>query len=113
MVELSRYRRPPGVSGPALFWSYPDFADTFSPEKESEMPTPKPPYPAAFRQQLVELVRAGRGISGLAREVGCNASSIHAWVKAAGGLDGSSAAISDAPLSIGQANERYHRDWNT
>ena len=50
----------------------------FLPEKESEMPTPKPPYPAAFRQQMVELVRAGRGISDLAREFGCNASSIHA-----------------------------------
>ena len=24
------------------------------------MPTPKPPYAAAFRQQMVELVRAGR-----------------------------------------------------
>ena len=29
------------------------------------MPTPKPPYPAAFRQQMVELVHAGRGISGM------------------------------------------------
>ena len=35
------------------------------------MPTPKPPYPAAFRQQMVELVRAGRGVTGLAREFGC------------------------------------------
>ena len=61
------------------------------------MPTPKPPYPAAFRQQMVELVRAGRGISDLAREFGCNASSIHAWMKAAGGLDGSGAASLDAP----------------
>lgn len=24
------------------------------------MPTPKPPYPAEFRRQTVELVRAGR-----------------------------------------------------
>ena len=84
-------------------WSCPDFADTFSLEKESEMPTPKPPYPAAFRQQMVELVRAGRGVSDLAREFGCNASSIHAWVKAAGGLDGNGALSTDAPLS---ANER-------
>ena len=37
------------------------------------MPTPKPPYPAAFRQQMVELVRAGRSVSDLAREFGCNA----------------------------------------
>ena len=83
-------------------WSCPDFADTFSPEKESEMPIPKPPYPAAFRQQMVELVRAGRGISELAREFGCNASSIHAWVKAAGGLDGSGATSVDAPLRFKQ-----------
>ena len=83
--------------------SCPDFTDTFSLKKESEMPKPKPPYPAAFRQQMVELVRAGRGISELAREFGCNASSIHAWVKAAGGLDGAGAGNADAPLS---ANER-------
>ena len=70
------------------------------------MPTPKPPYPAAFRQQMVELVRAGRGISDLAREFGCNASSIHAWMKAAGGPDGSGATSIDAPLSM---NERQPR----
>ena len=69
------------------------------------MPTPKPPYPAAFRQQMVELVRAGRGISDLAREFGCNASSIHAWVKAAGGLDGSGAICTDAPLSVNERQE--------
>ena len=69
------------------------------------MPTAKPPYPAAFRQQMVELVRAGRGISDLAREFGCNASSIHAWVKAAGGLDGSGATSTDAPLSVNERQE--------
>jgi transposase len=69
------------------------------------MPTPKPPYPAAFRQQMVELVRAGRGISDLAREFGCNASSIHAWVKAAGGLDGSGASSIDTPLSMNERQE--------
>ena len=69
------------------------------------MPTPKPPYPAAFRQQMVELVRAGRGISDLAREFSCNASSIHAWVKAAGGLDGSGATSIDAPLSMNERQE--------
>ena len=69
------------------------------------MPTPKPPYAAAFRQQMVELVRAGRGITGLAREIGCNASSIHAWVKAAGCLDGSGATRSDAPLPMNERDE--------
>ena len=69
------------------------------------MPTPKPPYPAAFRQQMVELVRAGRGISDLAREFGCNASSIHAWMKAAGGPDGRCAVSVDAPLSMNERQE--------
>ena len=69
------------------------------------MPTPKPPYPAAFRQQMVELVRAGRGISDLAREFGCNASNIHAWMKAAGGLDGSGATGIEAPLSMNKRQE--------
>ena len=69
------------------------------------MPTPKPPYPAAFRQQMVELVRAGRSVSDLAREFGCNASSIHAWMKAAGGLDGSGATSGDAPLSMNERQE--------
>jgi transposase len=69
------------------------------------MPTPKPPYPAAFRQQIVELVRAGRGISDLDREFGCNASSIHAWMKAAGGPDGSGATSIDAPLSMNERQE--------
>ena len=69
------------------------------------MPTPKPPYPSAFRQQMVELVRAGRGISDLAREFGCNVSSIHAWMKASGGLDGSGATTIDAPLSMNERQE--------
>ena len=69
------------------------------------MPTPKPPYAAAFRQQMVELVRAGRGITDLAGEFGCNASSIHAWVKTAGGLDGSGATSNDAPLPMIERQE--------
>jgi transposase len=69
------------------------------------MPNPKPPYSAAFRQQMVELVRAGRSISELAREFGCNASSIHAWVKAAGGLDGAGANSIDTPLSMNERQE--------
>lgn len=46
------------------------------------MPTPKPPHSAAFGQQMVELVRAGRGVAGLTREFGCNASSSHHWINA-------------------------------
>ena len=40
------------------------------------MLSPNPPYPAAFRQQMIELERAGRGVTELAREFGCNASSM-------------------------------------
>ncbi len=42
---------------------------------------PKPPYPAEFRQQMVELVAAGRRPSELAREFGCHETSILAWVR--------------------------------
>jgi transposase len=45
--------------------------------------TPKPPYPAAFRQQMVELVAAGRRPSELAREFGCHETSILSWVRLA------------------------------
>ena len=69
------------------------------------MPTPKPPYPAVFRQQIVELVRAGRGVSELAREFGCNASSIHAWLKADGVRDGGAPIDQITPLSTSERQE--------
>jgi transposase len=42
------------------------------------------PYADAFRQQMVELVAAGRRPMELAREFGCSDGSIHAWVKKTG-----------------------------
>ena len=53
--------------------------------------TPKPPYPAQFRQQMVELVRAGRSASDLSREFGPHVTRILSWVRQAGeasGVDG-------------------------
>jgi len=44
------------------------------------MPQSKPPYPAAFRQQMVELVQAGRTPAQLAREFKVSAQSIATWV---------------------------------
>ena len=38
--------------------------------------TPKQPYPAQFRQQMIELVRAGRKPSELAKEFVCHATGI-------------------------------------
>jgi transposase len=48
--------------------------------KESMMPRTHTPYPPEFRQQIVELVRAGRKPFELAREFGCSPQSIHLWV---------------------------------
>lgn len=46
------------------------------------MATSKPPYPAEFREQIVELARAGRGLKQLSREFGvnANANAIRSWV---------------------------------
>lgn len=46
------------------------------------MPSTKPPYPVEFRQQLVELIRAGRTPAELSREFGPSAQSIINWVAA-------------------------------
>ena len=50
--------------------------------------TPKPPYPAQFREQMIELVRAGRKPGELAREFGCHVTSILNWVRQAGASGG-------------------------
>ena len=49
-------------------------------EEESTMPKSRPPYPAAFRQQMVELVRSGRTPGELAREFEPSAEAIRNWV---------------------------------
>ena len=45
--------------------------------------TPKPPYSAQFREQMVELVQAGRNPNELAGEFGCHVTSILNWVRKA------------------------------
>ena len=49
------------------------------------MPTSKPPYPAEFREQMVELARAGRGLKQLSREFGVSANAIRNWIQQADG----------------------------
>jgi transposase len=44
------------------------------------MPKSKPPYPAAFRQQIIELARVGRTPAELSREFGPTAQSIANWI---------------------------------
>ena len=50
--------------------------------------TPKLPYPAQFREQMIELVRAGRKPGELAREFGCHVTSILNWVRQADAVSG-------------------------
>lgn len=47
------------------------------------MPSTRSPYPLEFRQQIVELIRAGRTPEALAREFEPSAESIRNWVKQA------------------------------
>jgi transposase len=47
------------------------------------MPKTRPPYPPEFRQQMVELVRAGRTPGELAREFEPTAQAIRNWLKQA------------------------------
>ena len=46
----------------------------------SEMSKPKPPYPAQFRQQMIELARVGRTPAQLSCEFGPTALSIANWI---------------------------------
>ncbi len=47
------------------------------------MPRTRPPYPPEFRRQMVELVRAGRSSTELAREFEPSSESIRKWVRQA------------------------------
>ena len=67
------------------------------------MPIPKPPYPAHFRQQMVELVQAGRKPAELSKEFGCHTSSILNWVRQTGAS--ATAADHAAPLSVQERKE--------
>lgn len=66
--------------------------------------TPKPPYPAQFREQMIELVRAGRKPGELAREFGCHITSILNWVRQADAASGVMPTQSGA-LSVNERQE--------
>ena len=71
------------------------------------MPTSKPPYPAEFREQIVELARAGRGLKQLSREFGVSANAIRMWRQRADG-DAPPAApriVEQMPLSSAERQE--------
>jgi transposase len=70
-------------------WSCPDSVDTRSYEGHAnlrlsrQMPKTHFPYPAEFRQQMIELVRTGRSAGELSREFGCASQTIRIWVRQA------------------------------
>lgn len=61
-------------------------------------------YAPEFRQQMVELVKAGRKIRELAREFGCHETSISAWVRQAQ-ADEIGGGKPDAPLTTAERQE--------
>ena len=68
------------------------------------MPKSKPPYPEAFKQQIVELAMAGRTPSELSREFSVSAQSITAWIARAAADAGRPARGKDV-LSTAERDE--------
>lgn len=69
------------------------------------MPKSRPPYPAEFRKQIVELALAGRTPAELAREFGCTAQTVANWVAVAGGSAGAKARPAAGALSNAERDE--------
>jgi transposase len=69
------------------------------------MPITKPPYPAQFRQQMVELVQAGRKPGDLAKEFGCHITSILSWVRKAHPTINTASPADATPLSPAERQE--------
>ena len=74
------------------------------------MPKTRPPYAPEFRQQMVDLVRAGRDAQDLAREFEPSAQAIRNWVAEADRRDGRrepkpTAAAADATLTLAERDE--------
>jgi transposase len=69
---------------------------------------PKPPYPAQFRQQMIELVASGRRPSELAKEFGCHETSILSWMRAARVTEAAPPTATtphSAPLNVAERQE--------
>lgn len=69
------------------------------------MPKSRLPYPAAFRQQMIELVQAGRTPAELSREFECTAQTIANWVAQAARDTGKPVAGKEAGLSTAEREE--------
>src|SRR5688572_17084397 len=69
------------------------------------MPKTRPPYPAEFRRQMIELVRAGRDPANLAREFEPSAQAIRNWVAEADRQEGRREAAQPGALSTAEREE--------
>ena len=71
------------------------------------MPASKPPYPAEFRQQMVDLAEAGTGLKALSREFGVSANAIRNWVQRADGRRPAAPAARNAgPTALSSAERQ-------
>ena len=64
----------------------------------------RPPYPAEFRQQMIELVRSGKTPAQLSREFECSAQTIANWVALAA-IDGGKPLPGKEGLSSAEREE--------
>lgn len=67
----------------AWSWSFPGFVDTLQLKLEGVTCPEQGSHPAAFREQIVELHRAGRSADDLAREFEPCVAMIHGWIRQA------------------------------
>jgi transposase len=82
------------------------------------MPKSKPPYPAEFRQQIIELARAGRTPAQLSREFGPTAQSIANWIAQDGrdrgkplpGKEGLTSAEREELVRLRRENRRLQQE---
>lgn len=79
------------------------------------MPRTRVPYPPEFRQQMIELVRAGRTPESLSREFEPSAQTIHNWVRQAdldGGRrdDGATSAERQELVRLRRENKRLRQE---
>lgn len=78
-------------------------------EKESTMPRTRPPYPPSFREQIIELVAAGRTPDELAKEYEPTEQTIRNWVAQA---DRDRGVRTDGPSSVEKEELRRLRREN-
>ena len=67
---------------------------------------PKPPYPAQFRQQMIDLVATGRSPRELSLEFGCHETSILNWMQAAQGSDAAPATTPQNSAALNAAERQ-------